>query len=281
MQDFAKSGKATSRKKHTRTALVTYAGTMGTTAAIAEAITEGMNALGASASAIHVERLSIVPSRVHAADILGVGTPVYFLREPAYMGEFIADLPRLDGKKAFVFCTTGMNRPGETLQRLETLLSERGAVIVGAEQFPTAMSYPPYRRRGLGNPDSLPDEAVLAKARSFGQQMVKAPSLESITLKTVSLADRLTAKLLAHKSIRRSLLPGIRIDHSLCTGYGSCISRCLFGALARPGEEDIPEVTDACVQCLQCIDSCPRSAIVLDSRIKDWFSTLTYRLKIH
>ena len=71
------------------------------------------------------------------------------------------------------------------------------------------------------------------------------------------------------------------MEPSLCTGYGSCISRCPFNGLDRKDGEDRPFVTDDCIQCLQCIDFCPRSAIVIDSPVKEWLSALSYRVRIH
>jgi len=262
-------------------AVVAYGSTQGKTGELADAIAEGLNGAGVRASAIRFDRLSLMPNRARAVDILGVGSPVYYLREPAYMQKFIADLPPLDGKKVFVFCTTGMNRVGETLFRLRQALNERGADVVGAASFSAAMAYPPYRQRGLGNPEALPDAAVLAEAKRFGARMAQAPKLQSITLPEPSFATRFKAKILADLKIRKMLLPGVRLNTDVCTGYGSCISRCYFNALQREDEGDVPVLTDACIQCLQCIASCPRGAIEVDMRVKESLSTLMYRLGIH
>jgi ferredoxin/flavodoxin len=262
--------------------LVTYGSAQGTTARIAEVIIEGMNNAGASASAVRIDLLSMMPDRVLTADILGIGFPVYFLREPRYIDELISSFPSLDGKKAFIFCTCGLNNPGETFHRTAELLSQRGANVIGAEYFPSVMSYLPYRKRGYGNKENLPDDDVFVAAHRFGEQIVNGST--SISLQPETLATQLQARLLANKTVRKLFLPGIRINDDLCTGYGQCMTRCPFLGLARHDEEDeeeIPFLTDNCIQCLQCIDWCPKSAIEIDSRSKDMLSMLLYHLKLH
>ncbi len=262
-------------------ALITYGGVQGTTAAIGEAIAEGMKASGAEVTDIGLDLLAMMPNRVESAEVLGIGSPVYFLREAAYVGDFISGLPALDGKKAFVFCSSGMNRVGETLSRMQALLTERGAVVVGAAHFATAMSYHPYRKRGFGNPEHMPDESVIAAARDFGTRMAQARDMPAMPPAEVPRAARLKARLLANRSLRKFLLPGVRLNRKTCTGYGSCISRCPFGGLEREDDEAIPELTECCIQCLQCLKFCPRAAIEVDSGFKEWCSALGYRLGIH
>ena len=72
------------------------------TPATASTVADGLSKEGVSAAALSVEFLSLMPQRVEQADILGVGAPVYFLREPAYITVMISRLPSLAGKKAFV-----------------------------------------------------------------------------------------------------------------------------------------------------------------------------------
>lgn len=262
-------------------AIIAYGTGRGTTAQFAEAIAEGMNAAGASATAISIEYLALVPSRIAAADIFGIGSPVHFYREARYTTNFLSVLPRLDGKRAFAFCTSGMNRVGETLNRLHAALLDHGASVVGTAIFQSAMSYYPLRKRGLGNGDNLPDASALEAARQFGERMARAGELEPIKAAHVSTSTTLKARLLGNLRLRRLFFPGVRLDITKCTGYGQCMSRCLMSGLARNDGATVPYVTEACVRCLECIAWCPRGAIEPDSRIKEWLSTLSTRLGIH
>lgn len=262
-------------------AVIAYGTGRGTTAQFAEAIAEGMNAAGANATAISIEYLALMPSRIAAADIFGIGSPVHFYREARYTTNFLSTLPRLDGKRAFAFCTCGMNRAGETLNRLHGGLLEHGASVVGTEMFPSAMSYHPLRKRGMGNGDDLPDASGLEAARQFGERMARARELDPVSAPHVSTLTALKARLLASMRFRRVLFPGVRLDVTKCTGYGQCMSRCLVSGLARNNGETVPYQSDTCVQCLECIAWCPRGAIETDSRAKEWLSTLSTRLGIH
>jgi len=262
-------------------ALVAYGGNRGTTAKIADNIVQGMLQEGAEASSIPLSLLRMVPSRVNEVDILGIGSPVYFLREPPDVTEFVSNLPSLEGRKAFAFCTCGMDRPGETLYRLGSMLQARGAELVGATRFRTAMSYFPYRKRGLGNSDTFPDETQLAAAREFGARMAGASALTPIEVAPVSRSVQWKARLLANRRFRKTFFPSVKLVTTSCTDYGSCLSRCAIEALARRDGNEIPEVTSSCIQCLECITYCPRAAIVPDSAFKEWLSTLSYRLGIH
>lgn len=260
-------------------AVIAYGTGRGTTAKIAAEIAESMKAAGVNTFAVSIEYLTA--ARVAGADIVGVGAPVHFYREARYLTNFLSTLPRLDGKRTFAFCTCGMDRPGETLTRLHRALAERGAVVVGAESFRSAMSYFLLRARRLGNPDTLPGDEELAAAREFGTRMARAPELGAIAPPPVSTLAALKARLLANMSFRRLIFPRPRLNTTLCTGYGSCLSRCLLNGLERKDGETVPYVTAACVHCLECVAWCPRGAIEPESRVKAWTATLSYRLGIH
>ena len=263
-------------------ALIVYGSSSGTTQKIAEAIIEGLTEQGAEASAISFDRLALAPDRVGKADLIGVGSPTYFLRPPGYMIDFLNELPSLAGKRAFVFCTAGMDRPGETLERLHAGLEARGAKGVGARWFRASMSYWPHRKRGLGNPAGLPDEEQLARARAWGEHLAQALQLPDWVPAPVSRATRWKARLIGNAKLRRAFFPGVELHVPPCTGYGQCLSRCPFEALVRVADAEIP-IFDAgrCAQCLECVSSCPRGAITSDSRVKEWISTLSYRLGVH
>lgn len=260
-------------------ALIVYGTGRGTTGRIADAIVEGLNSGGMEASSISLEY--VTSARIQSAELFGVGTPVHFYREARYVASFLSSLPRLDGKRTFVFCACGMDRPGETLHRLHLALEEKGAVVVGAESFRSAMSYYPHRKRGLGNPDSLPDDSVLEGAHSFGLRMARFEEHRPVQTNSLPIMTSLKARVLANMKFRRMIFPGVRLEPSMCTGYGSCLSRCLVNGLDRKDGETIPFFTESCVHCLECIAWCPRGAIQVDSPVKEWISTLSYRLGIH
>ena len=262
--------------------LIVYGSSRGTTQQIAETIVDGLEEGGAEAASIRVERLALAPGRLAKADVIGIGSPTYFLREPRYMTEFLEEMPSLEGKRAFVFCTAGMDRPGETLERLHAGLVARGATVVGARWFRSTMSYWVHMKRGLGNPAGLPDAEQLDRARSWGEHLAAAATLGAVEPAPVSRATRWKARLVHDPTIRKRFFPAPALHVPPCTGYGQCLSRCLFEGIVRVDDGEIPVFDlDHCVQCLECVSSCPRGAITPDSRVKEWISTLSYRLGIH
>ena len=56
----------------------------------------------------------------------------------------------------------------------------------------------------------------------------------------------------------------IRIDIEKCTGCGTCVNVCPFGAIIL--KEDKAFITEACTLCGACVESCPESAII-DERV--------------
>jgi flavodoxin len=64
------------------------------------------------------------------ADLIGIGAPSFESQAPTPMREFLQDLSSMDGRKAFVFSTSG-GAPGRVLYDLARPLQDRGADVVG------------------------------------------------------------------------------------------------------------------------------------------------------
>lgn len=45
-----------------------------------------------------------------------------------------------------------------------------------------------------------------------------------------------------------------------CIGCGTCVDTCPLGAIVEEG--DIYKITEECTDCRACVDSCPVDAIV-------------------
>lgn len=58
----------------------------------------------------------------------------------------------------------------------------------------------------------------------------------------------------------------ITVDKNKCTGCGSCVSACMFGAVEL--REQVPYFTDACISCGACVGKCPEKALYLPEKAK-------------
>ena len=63
-------------------------------------------------------------------------------------------------------------------------------------------------------------------------------------------------------------MSGLRIREELCIGCGSCAASCGNDGLRLPaegtGQGSVPEVTENCILCGICVDTCPEGAIYIE-----------------
>jgi len=110
-------------------AIVIYFSQTGATRQVAEAIAWGLEAGGAAVNL--ADLLKTDPASVASYDVVGLGTPVFYYKEPPVVREFIAALPRAKRRPAFTFITHGGN-PVNTLRRMQKQLAARGHVVVNS-----------------------------------------------------------------------------------------------------------------------------------------------------
>ena len=63
-------------------------------------------------------------------DMVGLGCPVFYYKEPFNVRDFIQSLPPLSGKKWFVFCTHG-NIIGNIFPSMTEKLNKKGIQVIG------------------------------------------------------------------------------------------------------------------------------------------------------
>jgi len=57
----------------------------------------------------------------------------------------------------------------------------------------------------------------------------------------------------------------IEVDQDLCEGLRDCIEVCPVDVYDLVDGKAVPTRIDACIECCQCVDSCPKSAITHSS----------------
>jgi len=243
-------------------ALIVYLSQTGSTRRVAEAVSAGLSGRGLQCRT--AELLKANPARAGEFDILGIGTPVFYYKEPLLVRRFIEQLPRADGRPAFTFITHGGN-PVNTLRRMQKLLARRGYTVVNSFSCTGFDSYPMYLKsfREWGRPDA----ADLQAARDFGDRLAdecrwfrdeKPFALPKY--KFVGGKYFLLSHLLKGGMMKRTFPPHV-VDENLCTRCGTCARNCPAQAITL---EPYPKVGGACIWCYLCERICPEQAFQND-----------------
>jgi len=247
--------------KKLRTAIVYFSQT-GNTEKVAKAIARGLAEVGSSPQLIRLEEASKID--LSQFDLIGVGTPVFFYKEPFNVKDFLKALPSLKGKHAFLFITMG-GHPTNTLLRMAKFIEKKGAIVIGTFQAFGYDTFPPYigqdRRKGH------PTEEELQEAQRFGRDL--PGRLEKILCGDMSQLPRFKRQygkffrlsLILKPPLMRFIFPKKNVLEEKCTACGLCVQKCPVGNIElRP----LPQFGKKCIYCYFCERVCPEGAIFCD-----------------
>jgi ferredoxin/flavodoxin len=148
--------------------IVVYYSATGNTARIAKAIHRGMKAV----IECDIAPLKKADLRTMAQyDVISLGAPIWYFREPANVRLFIYALPNLDGKLCVPFCTHGASPTGY-FWSMVPMLKKKGLAIIGYNSWyggahQVLHAPKPYLT------DGHPDEIDLKEAEDFGREMAE------------------------------------------------------------------------------------------------------------
>ncbi len=198
-------------------------------------------------------------------DLVGLGCPVYFYKEPFNVTDFIEGLPDLKDKHWFVFCTHG-SVMGNTLVSMSDRLQKKGILVMGHHHTYADATAPffPYPVPTSGHPDELEYE----QAQAFGEEVAQRsqrltqgesgliPPLEPVPEEWVQAAQ------LINPAVISQMMPALRINMELCTLCSECMDYC--PAKGIDVQADPPSIQNPCIHCYQCVMICPEYAIEAD-----------------
>lgn len=101
----------------------------GNSLKIGQEIAKGIEDRGNSCELVDLTKTD--PATQKEWDLLGIGCPVYYYKEPFNVSEFMDKLPPGEGRYAFVYITHG-SVPGTTLESMWSRLAARGYLVLGA-----------------------------------------------------------------------------------------------------------------------------------------------------
>lgn len=236
----------------------------GNTRKIAEKIRDGICQEAAECDLI---ALADAESEALATyDLVGLGCPVFYYKEPFNVRDFIETLPQQDNRHWFVFCSHGAVM-GQALYSMTRRLKSKGALVLGGYHAYADITVPFYPKHTLTS--GHPDVADLQAAMDFGRAMVRCR--QSVIdgrmdcIQEPSQAPeawaRQEADTLTHQVLAK-VMPRFSINSEACVQCGECQDACPVGGIDVAS--DPIRIQEPCIYCLHCASICPTCAIEAD-----------------
>ncbi len=203
-------------------------------------------------------------------DLIGIGTPTFYYREPINVKNFIQNLKNDDGKHCFIFCTHG-SVIGNTFYYMQEELSEKGYLVIGDFDSYSASSLQFYPE--IMHTIKHPDEIELEEALNFGKSIcnvsLRIKNGESNLIPIYNLIEDTwwakQSKTLTLDVLRR-IFPKFEINIDRCSKCLTCQENCPTDAIDI--EADPPEIQkESCIFCGYCEKACPEGAIEADWKL--------------
>jgi len=237
----------------------------GNTQKLADRILKGIIDSGNRCSTIGMKQANI--DEIPNYDLIGIGTPTFFYREPVNVRTFIKKMPKGNGRHCFLLCSHG-SIMGNTLYYMQEQLKEKEYVVIGAFDSYADASLQFYPK--VWHTAGHPDEIELSEAEQFGRGICNVSTRiqngeSDLILEFQLIEDTWWAeasKRTAPESLRQ-VFPKFSINQDKCTQCLICQENCPVDAIHM--EADPPEIQkEGCIFCLYCEKACPEEAIEAD-----------------
>ena len=244
--------------------LIIYFSQTGNTRKIAECIRDGVMDVSNQCDLRSLN--DIDGASVAEYDLVGIGSPVFYYKEPFHVRDFIKSLPDLDGQHWFIFCTHG-NVIGNFFPSMIDLLKQKNGVTIGVHDSYADITVPFYPRPSYTT--GHPDETDLNQARAFGTAIAKRnPQIidpESTPIPDpmpVSSEEWILDSIRMTEDALRKIMPKLNLDKERCTQCHTCEKNCPVQGIDI--EADPPQLQEPCIFCFRCVTICPAAAIQAD-----------------
>jgi len=246
---------------------VIYFSQTGNTRQVAETIQEALAAQAGSCALVRLEDAD--PLLVERYDLIGLGAPAFYFREPYNVQKFLEELPNhSENPRPFFFFVTHGGTPGAIAERICDLAARQGFVTLDFYQCLGYDTYPPFAARIPASGAGHPDQQDLERAKTFAaeilakaQQFVQDPKTGNCS-PPGSFLNRAVAGMFSHRALlrhmRTGLLPRKNLKKELCTKCGLCAEQCPTNVISLDPYPVFRE--EDCIACYQCERICPERA---------------------
>jgi flavodoxin/Pyruvate/2-oxoacid:ferredoxin oxidoreductase delta subunit len=263
--------------------IVVYYSATGNTQKVAKAIQTGMKKILDQCDIGSIKKLD--PKKMSEYDVIAIGGPLWYWREPSHLKLFAYNMPGMDGKLCILFCCHGSTPCGFFYSFAPALL-KKGLKIIGWKDWYSSMYqvlHLPYPYLTHGHPD----EVDLKEAEEFGKEM--AQNAARIKAGETNLVPEVPKGPEADWLWRPYVIDGEghvpgtepgnagrgtnilsedhprrKINKSKCRypDCTICMDNCPMAAFDV--SQNPPEVTRRCKECSLCELICPNDAIELN-----------------
>ena len=247
--------------------LIIYFSQTGGTEKIAKAICEGILETGSDCDLVQIKEAAI--KNLNSYDLIGIGCPTFYYREPRNVQTFIRQMENGTGRYAFIFCTHGSCK-GNTFYYLNEELNKKGFTVIGAfdSYAESSLQFYPKPMHTAQHPDSI----EVAAARQFGNDLVQR--MQHVETDSFPIFDLIEdtgwakdSKMMIPELLRKTT-PVLKIDSEKCTQCLTCQNNCPVDAIDIANQEI---QKGGCIFCWFCEKSCPEGAIEADwSLMQKW-----------
>ncbi len=220
-------------------------------------------------------------AKLSGADLIIVGTPVYYYDVPVNVRQWISSLPEITGIPVAAYVTYGGEGGNQynASCSLAELLASRGGVPVAIDTFRNMSTYPPtwaagHEQRVLDY-SYLPDRNTYKRVRAFALKAGKNADegKKSSFSKMFDFREAIKGTVVMWAGFKL-FSGGYAIDKKTCTRCGICVRKCPVGAIDLSAWK-INE--DTCIACMGCVNNCPVDAVditFMGKRLYGFFSFL-------
>lgn len=237
----------------------------GNTHKIAECIYQGITAAGSQCEMKTLNETT--PESLSQYDLIGLGAPVFWYKEPLNVQDFIQTLPEQNSRHWFVFCTHA-NVIGNFFPSITEKLSKKGAKVIGFHNSYADLTVPfyPYPSYTTGHPD----EIDFQEAKAFGENIVERSAQIQKTGDDglipepgpVSSQEWIEeSKTMTREKISR-IIPEFSINTETCIRCRLCEENCPVDGIDIDAQP--PRIQDPCIYCWRCVSICPTLSVEAD-----------------
>lgn len=201
-------------------------------------------------------------------NLVGLGAPVFYYKEPFNVRDFIETLPDLNGQHWFVFCTHG-NIIGNFFPSISQKLQKKGAVVVGFHNTYANITVPFYPKPSYtsGHPDAYDFEQAKDFGRKIAHLSPKITDKNSALIPDpapVSSEEWIQDSNNLTEEVLDQVLPKLRMDKDTCIQCHECQENCPVQGIDI--DVNPPRLQNPCIFCWRCVNVCPTLSIEADWR---------------